>query len=169
MLSGYAGVGKDTVADYLVKEHGYTKVSFASYLKNYCSKEYDLPLFYFEDRELKERPLSTHSNLSPRDILIKEGKTKREIDNNFFVNKLIYNVTPWDNKYVISDFRYLNEYKIFKDWFGNVKSIRILKDVLVSNSPSEHQLDDFNFDYYLKNFNTFEDLYKSVDKLLENI
>lgn len=32
-LTGYAGVGKDTVADILVRDHGYTKLSFADKVK----------------------------------------------------------------------------------------------------------------------------------------
>ncbi len=36
-LSGLAGAGKDTVADYLCSEHGYQRISFASPLKDACA------------------------------------------------------------------------------------------------------------------------------------
>lgn len=40
-LAGLAGSGKDTVADFLVKNHGFTKVAFADPLKRICRDVYD--------------------------------------------------------------------------------------------------------------------------------
>lgn len=36
-ITGVAGSGKDTAADYLVSKYGFTKVSFAAILKNMLS------------------------------------------------------------------------------------------------------------------------------------
>ncbi len=36
-LSGLAGAGKDTVADYLCSQHGYQRISFAAPLKDACA------------------------------------------------------------------------------------------------------------------------------------
>jgi hypothetical protein len=36
-LSGLAGAGKDSVADYLCAEHGYERISFAAVLKDCCA------------------------------------------------------------------------------------------------------------------------------------
>ncbi len=40
-LSGNAGTGKDTAADYLVKKLGYTKISLADEMKRICKRVYD--------------------------------------------------------------------------------------------------------------------------------
>lgn len=56
-LSGWKGSGKDTAADRLVDIYGYKKMSFAEPLKQYVSKEHDIPTNWLEDQKLKEIPL----------------------------------------------------------------------------------------------------------------
>jgi hypothetical protein len=46
-ISGKAGSGKDTVADYLVKNHGFVKVSLADEMKRFAKR-----LFEFTDQQL---------------------------------------------------------------------------------------------------------------------
>lgn len=46
-LSGFAGTGKDTVADILVKKHGFHKIGFADMLKHIAKEVYD-----FTDEQL---------------------------------------------------------------------------------------------------------------------
>lgn len=46
-LCGQAGVGKDTVADFLVKNHGFVKVALADPLKRICKEVFD-----FSDNQL---------------------------------------------------------------------------------------------------------------------
>lgn len=46
-LCGLAGAGKDTVADFLVKDHGFVKVAFADPLKRICKEVFD-----FTDQQL---------------------------------------------------------------------------------------------------------------------
>lgn len=66
-ITGKAGAGKDTVADYLVREHGFQKLSFATILKkmldvagmpepaNRDDKEKVIPGFTFTWREAAQR------------------------------------------------------------------------------------------------------------------
>ncbi len=46
-ISGFSGTGKDTVADILVKHHGYVKMGFADILKRICKEVFD-----FSDEQL---------------------------------------------------------------------------------------------------------------------
>jgi len=40
-ITGYKRHGKDTLGDYLVKYHGYTKIAFADALKEACRNIFD--------------------------------------------------------------------------------------------------------------------------------
>ena len=55
-LSGEAGTGKDTAAEYLINNYGFSRVAFADELKQMCSKAFNLPMELFEDRRLKDAP-----------------------------------------------------------------------------------------------------------------
>lgn len=55
-LSGRAGVGKDTVADYLVREHGYVKYRFADPLKKLLNERFGWTDANWNDRAFKEEP-----------------------------------------------------------------------------------------------------------------
>ena len=52
-LVGFAGAGKDTVAEHIVAKYGFFQMSFAKKLKEIVSTAFDVPLHFFEDRELK--------------------------------------------------------------------------------------------------------------------
>jgi hypothetical protein len=56
-LSGWKGSGKDMVGDYLIGNHGFTRVSFADPLKEMVADEYNIPLSYMYDPAYKEIPL----------------------------------------------------------------------------------------------------------------
>lgn len=57
---GYkAGVGKDTAADYLVSEYGFTKTAFAKNLKDCCMHVFGLSNDQVYDAELKQKELPT--------------------------------------------------------------------------------------------------------------
>ena len=55
-LTGYAGAGKDTVADLLVAHAGFTKLAFADALRAEVALAYGVPLEVFIDRAIKETP-----------------------------------------------------------------------------------------------------------------
>lgn len=56
-FSGWKKSGKDTAAEFLIKEHGAFRSSFADPLKNMAAAEYDVPLENFFVPELKEKAL----------------------------------------------------------------------------------------------------------------
>lgn len=57
-LTGPAGAGKDTVADFLVEHHGYTKLAFADALRDEVGRAFDISVKLLTQRETKEHPMS---------------------------------------------------------------------------------------------------------------
>jgi len=55
-LSGPAGVGKDTIADYLVETHSFTKFSFSDALYREVSEAFGIPVEELQRRDAKEVP-----------------------------------------------------------------------------------------------------------------
>ena len=82
-LSGWKGSGKDMVADFLVKEYNFQRLSFADPLKVMASKEYGIPLDAFYDRDKKEAPiLSLPVRITDRFIAVIVDLLKDEFRSN---------------------------------------------------------------------------------------
>lgn len=56
-LSGWPKSGKDTVADYLVKQHGFVRISSGDALKEQVSRDHEIPLSDLHDVGRKDLPL----------------------------------------------------------------------------------------------------------------
>lgn len=124
-LTGYAGAGKSTVADYLVEAHGFTRLSFAAPLKKMLRTldPYIVPspVAGFGD----DQPLRLSDLLSVMtENEIKAGSAGdeyrrllqvlgtdciRAVDENFWVNAAIKQMSDPDGKYVFDDVRFPNE------------------------------------------------------------
>lgn len=140
---GRAGSGKTTAAEYLADIHGYIRVSFAGTLKE----------------------VATHiwgpDARTDRDKLQKLGMAVREIDPNAWVNAALravrlHDEAGSDEKFVIDDCRFPNEYWALKELgfvFLQVQAPEItrierlqrngkLTDVEQLNHVSETALDD---------------------------
>lgn len=55
-ITGRAGSGKDTLADYLVRKFGYRKYSLAGPIKKLLADRFGFPVGLWEDREFKDQP-----------------------------------------------------------------------------------------------------------------
>ena len=108
LLSGLAGCGKDTFADYLCKHHSFQKRAFADVLKREVSDLYNIPLNYFYDRDKKD---TNYHGITPREKLIDYANQKRKIDPLYFAKKI---ELPEGNV-VISDCGFLNEQEYFPE------------------------------------------------------
>lgn len=91
-LSGKMRSGKDTVADYLVKRHGFTRMAFADKLK-------DVVRDLFEVRESSKN----------RHLLQQVGRHMCQVDPAVWV-KYVVNRIPLDRDIVVSDLRFPEEY-----------------------------------------------------------
>lgn len=58
-LSGWKKSGKDTAAEYLVKEYGFVRFGFADVLKDMVAEQYDIPREHCDDPAYKEKAITT--------------------------------------------------------------------------------------------------------------
>ena len=172
-IAGWARSGKDTIADYLVENHGYTKVSFSTPMKEAMYRlnpritvneipntalRIGVDVYGWEG--LKER--------SPdiRGLLQRFGtEVGREMfDEDFWVDYAL-NSIPDGGKAVIADVRYPNEADAIKALGGKV--YRVLRNGVgpANDHASEHALNDFEFDKTIRNDSTLEALYLQVDSI----
>lgn len=131
-LCGYANSGKDVVAEYLVKNKGFIRMSFAGALKDIVSQLFDwdrnlLEGATSESREWRETidPYWSKSlgqpELTPRKILQSFGTDiVRNFQSDFWVRVLEKRIQalPTGSRIVISDARFLNEFAFIKSFGG---------------------------------------------------
>lgn len=173
-LSGYAQTGKDTIADHLIKNYGFTRVAFADPIREALyklnpkirlSESSGVALAHAVDSMGWDTVKVLSSDV--RELLQRMGtEVGREIfGENFWVDQAMKKALQYD-KAVITDIRYPNELKAVLEASGQVW--RVVKDDVqaVNRHPSETSLDDYDFEYIIFNNDTIESLYESVDDFM---
>lgn len=172
LLGHKARSGKDTLAHEMIVREGYYRFAFADKLKS-LSKD----LFNLTDEQvygsLKESPderykLEDGSYLTPRIIVQKMGtEVGRNIYKNIWAEYVAYKISKFpSSKFVITDFRFPNEYDAIKQICGStatVVTIRIDRPnrTAVNEHVSETALNDFKFDYVINNDKSVDDLFNN--------
>jgi dephospho-CoA kinase len=165
MISGRSGSGKDTVGEILKKN--YTRLAFADELKKEVSKKYNIPIELMNSQEGK-KTLIPGSEKTVREILIEHGEEERKKDKNVWIKKIISKIKKEKN-YIITDWRFKNEYEEIKKNYEKIITIRIERkkiNKIENDRGSETELDNYKFDYIVKNDGTIEELKKMILKIL---
>lgn len=173
MLGHQSKVGKDTLADELVRKAGFTKIAFADKLKEICSDLFFIPLHEFYDETLKNEVVERYG-ITRRRILQIVGQAMFSVDKYVWVNHAIEKFGSSD-KIVITDFRFPHEIERIqeckKDWNYDVVSIKLLRDGISdftgSNDPSELSLIEYPWDFKVENNGTIDNLYRKATDILE--
>jgi hypothetical protein len=168
-LAGRARSGKDTVANYLVKQYGFKQFAFAEHLKNVAEVAGWDGL-----KDARGRLLLQHL-----------GDVLREYDKNIFVNHLIGKIRYFEvlatetllnfgheARVVISDVRLPSEIEALKNlgasiWYvqRNVEGMeKVPAHVTEALNP-----DSYKFDYVFDNSSSFEALYSGVDMAAKEV
>lgn len=172
LLSGYKRSGKDTIAEYLTEKHGYTQFSLASPLKDMVRKKYGLLKIHVDHQAYKEKELDKYPGWTPRDILILEGATARKVDPDFWSRQLVRSILEQDCiRIVVSDVRFPDEIEYIRHRLRGwgIRDVRVIREAdSPTTDPSERSLDDHQFDDYIRNTGTLEELYGKVDHLLSS-
>jgi hypothetical protein len=107
---------------------------------------------------------------SPRSLAILEGSTKRSVNPNYWVDYVVDQIKDPEvesNRHiVITDLRYKSEVARLKEVFGDsLVTARVVRNESTSEDPSERDLDDHEFDYYLYNQKDKTYFYSELDNL----
>ena len=173
-LSGWARNGKDTVADHLIENYGYERVSFAAPMKEALyrlnpkitingvpslSVKLGVDLYGWDD-------LKAHGP-EIRELLQRFGtEVGREMfGDDFWVNAAIDSIKD-GSRVVVSDVRYPNEADAVKKLGGEVWRVVRPGYGAANDHASEHALNDYDFDYMIENNSGVETLYDLIDSKL---
>ena len=187
-IVGLIGSGKDTVAEHLVTQHGYTRDSFAKSLKDAVSAMFNWDREMLEgntesSRHWREQPDTFWSEkfgkpVTPRWVLQHFGTEvmRGNMYDAIWVDSCIGRYKGQNT--VISDTRFPNEVKMIREhggiiilvkrgddpeWFTNYVEGNIEPTGIHS---SEYAWAKEEFDYVIENNGTKEELSAKVDKLL---
>ena len=136
-IAGLIGSGKGTVADILVEQHDFTKISFAGKLKDGVASSFgwDRKLLEGdtdESREWRETvdefwTKETGREITPRLVLQEFGTDcmRNGFYQGIWVSLLKQEIlNNSQNNYIIPDVRFKNEIKVIKDIGGQVWNVR---------------------------------------------
>jgi hypothetical protein len=162
-LSGYARSGKDTAADYLVENYGYTKMSFADPMKQ-ALLTLDPNIDFGEGRAHLSQAITVgwdelkKNSSEIRPLLQRMGTEigRAMWGEDFWVNAAI-NSIPDGSKVIFADVRFPNEAKAITDLGGQVW--RIERDGVgpANSHVSETALDTYKFETVIQNSGSIED------------
>jgi hypothetical protein len=175
-LSGWARSGKDTVADYLVENYGFTKMSFAEPMREALTRLNPLihvsvdQVYSYTAELVQALEHSTWEDLkskSPqiRPYLQRFGTEvgRQMFGEDFWVDYAIDRI-PDGAKVVFADTRFRNEANAIQALGGKVWRV-VREGVSAANDHiSEHDLDSYEFNSYIRNYKTLEYLYEIVDR-----
>ena len=163
LLSGWAGSGKDSAANLLVEEMNFIRLAFADLLKEDVSEKSGIPLSAFHDPAEKDKPIQGLHKVTPRQLLLAHALVVRAADPDIYSRGVATIVQSCNHgRFIVSDWRYKREYDVLHEKLGpNVHIIRgriQRPGLIVSDDPSEHDLDGETFDFTVTNDGCISDL-----------
>ena len=174
-LSGRKGSGKDTVAAYLMKEHGFERKAFADPLKQSVAAllgvEFsDIEKFKNDDDCVVDLGFQSDneciSNLTFRMFLQRYGtEAHRDIFGQDFWVDLTLPVQGFypGRAIVVTDVRFANEAARVRELGGLV--VRVIRG-LSDQDQHRSEVIDFDWDYIIDNDGSFHELYGHVEDML---
>lgn len=166
-LSGDKGTGKTLGAQYLEREYGFKRVSFATKLKDIAKLLFPFDTIHFSVAG-KEKPYKAFP-WTPREFLVQLGLFMRYWDEDYWVKALKLSEK---DKVVIDDVRFPNEVEYIRSLGG--KLIRIdrypkLNIYPRSEDASERSLDTYkDWDFVIPDCRNIKplDLYNELDNFM---
>jgi hypothetical protein len=171
-LVGYSQSGKDTVADILVKNYGYTRVAFADKIREFlyglnpmvtCS-----PTGYLQDLVNLVGWDAAKQEPQVRRLLQDLGNSARKtIDENVWVTLALGNIDV-NQRVVITDVRFENEAMMIKLMGGQLWRVKRVGVGPVNDHVSESELEGYKVNQIFVNNGTIEDLEALIKTRMNN-
>lgn len=185
-LTGFAGAGKSTVANYLVEAHGFTRLSFAAPLKKMlrtlnpimglnplahsaATRVITLEQVFNNSAILDETHLkaSKFGDEYRRLLQVLGTDCIRAVDEDFWVKAAVAQMTDPDGKYVFDDVRFPNEAWVIKGYGPEgLWNIHRHGYEAVNGHASEQHAGNMGEDFIITNDRTVEMLHKDIDAAL---
>jgi dephospho-CoA kinase len=162
-ITGLAGSGKDTAADFICREYGYTRVSFAAPLKTAC-----VSLGWDSNKDARGRKLLQDVGMAFR--LYDETTWINALDKSLAVESDIPMEESRRKRYVFPDVRFKNEAEYIKQ-SRNGMIIRVVRDDLALKEMHEHVSERgqsaISVNYVVLNNSSIENLNKQIKEIVE--
>lgn len=162
-LTGYAQSGKDTVAQILVNDYGYTRIAFADKIREFL---YESGPDYIKSLVDDIGWDKAKQNSTVRELLQNTGVGARKVfGEGFWVHeamKTMLDDPRPDLNYVITDVRFLNEADMIKANKGQIWRIQRLGVGAVNFHVSESQMNEYKVDQTFLNNGSIDDLSASL-------
>ena len=171
-LSGYAQSGKDSTAELLCLNYGYTRVAFADPMRqalmtinprlDSITRVSDMVEDYGWD--------TAKRNPEVRRLLQVLGTDfgRKMLGDDVWINIALSGIKSED-KIVISDVRYPNEAEAIKKLSGSLWRINRHNHSAVNGHTSEHAMDNYMFNHVIYNDGTLDDLSDEVFMLAKEL
>ena len=184
-ITGKAGSGKDTVANYFIDSKNYIKLTFGGAVKDIVqiitgwSRDM-IEGQTVESRELRETVVHQNYNMNCRQLMQFVGTDlfRNNLDQNVWINivndkvkKLILDINSGTQTLkhvkgiIISDVRFDNEAQFIKSIGGTIVKINRNVAIESSNHQSERGI-SIATDYVIENNTTIDDLYNQIDYII---
>lgn len=152
-FSGWAGSGKSTCAELVQIEYGYSRLSFATPVK-----ELALACGWNGEKDDAGRKFLQNLGVGARQVLGPD----------VWVNAALCSMRR-NRRYVIDDCRFVNECRMVTEMGGVIVRVNRPGVVPARSHLSETQLDSYPFDFVIDNSGTEFDLLRSTRRLMDHL
>jgi len=164
-LSGYAQSGKDTVAQVLVDNYGFTRIAFADKIREFLYEVNPMvgcsPSGYLKDLVDLKGWDTAKQEPQVRRLLQDLGVGARKVfGDDFWIKQALKNVDY--GNYVITDVRFKNEATAIWSMPGTIWRVTRPGVTAVNAHVSETQMDDYPVNHFIKNDGDVKDLWEEV-------
>lgn len=171
-LTGYAQVGKDTVAKILVEKYGYKRIAFADPLRDVLYDTNPMIDSIAGEPVLLQPFVNKYgweeAKKSPRvrQYLQRLGLSIREhIDQSVWINKAISEIGS-NTAVVITDVRFINEAEVIKLMGGQIWKVVRNGINPINSHISETEMSNYSPDRIIVNENSILELEQQIDAMV---